>query len=233
MHIETYKPPESFLQDVIKELSGHVLKSASVADSDFFSHFDGLFGRPKNATFYRHGQHKGSQTNGTYGSSEDNDDHHSPLTPEQYLKLRVKIQIELYQSRLPLYERTRMSFEVLLIMASMSGSVLAFLRVSSYVTIPVALTTAVTAYSKFSSPDKKMQRYSDAISGLDNVLLQWRALTDVEKANTEFISELIDSCESTFAAERQAWVSTSMANSRRLTSMREHERMDHQRQKTD
>ena len=37
-------------------------------------------------------------------------------------------------------------------------------------------------------------------------------MTEVEQANTQRISELIDFCEGLFAAERQAWVSTAMRN---------------------
>ena len=37
-------------------------------------------------------------------------------------------------------------------------------------------------------------------------------MTEVEQANTQRISELIDRCESLFAVERQAWVSTAMSN---------------------
>ena len=50
------------------------------------------------------------------------------------------------------------------------------------------------------------------------MLLGWRTRTDVEQANVANISELVGDCESLFSAERQAWVSTAMANSKAMLS---------------
>ena len=48
------------------------------------------------------------------------------------------------------------------------------------------------------------------------MLLDWRTRTVVEQANVANISELVGDCESLFSAERQAWVSTAMANTKML-----------------
>ena len=41
-------------------------------------------------------------------------------------------------------------------------------------------------------------------------------MTDVEQANIANINELVMTCEELFQAERQAWVSTAMANTKML-----------------
>ena len=207
-----------------RELSSHVLKSASVIDTAFYAHFDGLFGRPRHPKRYRHGQHFASRTDGTYGQSSlengvpwDDDDHQSPVPPEQYIELRVRPQIEFYQSRLPHYSRQRGAFETAMLLASIAGLLLAFLdggAYTGYAACASAATAAVTAYSKFSAPAKKLQRYSDAIAGVRTTLMWWGSLTEVEQAGVQCISELVLTCEELFSSERQAWVSTAMANTK-------------------
>lgn len=109
-------------------------------------------------------------------------------------------------------------FEVLLLSALLAGTLLAFLRQGAYAACASAVTAVVTAYNKFSAPDKKLQRYSDAIAGIRSVLRWWRSLTDVEQASVANINDLVMTCEELFQAERQAWVSTAMANTKMLNA---------------
>merc|ERR1711924_330067 len=140
------------------------------------------------------------------------DDHHSPATAKEYLVLRVRPQIRFYQKRLPLYSTARAVIEMVLVAASLCGMVLAFLSLSSWAAISVAVATAATAYSKFLDPEKKLRRFSDTIAAIDSILLWWASLTDVEQATQVNINDLVARCEDLFQSERQAWVSTAMAN---------------------
>jgi len=220
--------PEGNLMRICDDLSSHVLKSASVVDTAFYARFDGLFERPKDPTKYHHGQHSGSLTGGTYGHSGHDqakaaeheethiDDHHSPITPAQYIELRVKPQLEFYQGRLPYYSWSRTATEGLLLAASLTGTILAFAEYGAYAAIATATSAAVISWSKFSVADKKLQRYSDTIAGISSTLLWWRALTDVEQANTSLIAEFVLGCEDLFQSERQSWVTTALSNSKML-----------------
>jgi len=140
------------------------------------------------------------------------DDHHSPITPDQYLRIRVAPQLAFYQRRLPTYSRMRFSFEAILVLGSISGTVLAFMDQSNWAAVPTALTAAFAAYSEFHGTEKKLLRYSDSIANLDSILMWWRTLTDVEKASIDNKNKLVTCCEQIFQSERQAWVSTSMNN---------------------
>jgi uncharacterized membrane protein YphA (DoxX/SURF4 family) len=53
-----------------------------------------------------------------------------------------------------------------MLVSPVAGTLLAFTRLSRFAAIPAALGTAVTAFSKFSAPDEKMQRYSETIAGI-------------------------------------------------------------------
>lgn len=207
-----------------EEITAHVIKSASVLDTAFLARFDGLLSTPRHPTVYRHGQYKGARVDGTHGSARTRaraegerececDNHHSPITPGQYLDLRVRPQLAFYQKRMPRYERARSLFEALLLLASLAGTVLAFAKLASWTTIAASVTATVTAYSKFLTPEKKLQRFSDAVIGIDSTLLWWTSLTDVEQASPGNVSSLVRRCEEMFQLERQAWVSTAMNNS--------------------
>jgi len=168
---------------------------------------------PTNPQAYRHGQHPRARIDGTYGQCLDSaaDDHHSPLTPTEYLGLRVQPQMRFYQRRMPGYYRARSILETILVLTTFTGTVLAFFRLSAWAAISAAIASAVTAYSKFLQPETKLTRYSDVVAGIRSVLLWWNSLTDVEQASQANTNALIKRCEFFFATERQAWVSTAIA----------------------
>ena len=128
---------------MIEQFSSHVLKSPSIAESSFFSHFDEfeglfsfegevsgksndasngsnkarpfferIFGRGRQHDTFRHAQHEGARTDGTYGMALWCDDHNSPLTPNEYLGLRVKPMMKFYQKRLPICRRRYIQADV-------------------------------------------------------------------------------------------------------------------------
>ncbi|GMI27381.1 hypothetical protein TeGR_g6154, partial [Tetraparma gracilis] len=171
---------------------------------------------------YKHGQYKFTAYTGTFGKANAglvstaagdgmlDDDHHSPLSAEQYLKFRVRPMLHFYQSRLPTYSKRRGLYEGFVLLGSLAATLLAFMKLSHWAAVPASLAAAVTAFSEFNGTEKKLLRYSDCISGLDSILLWWRTLTDVERAGTSNVTELVQACENVFQSERQAWVSTSM-----------------------
>ena len=65
------------------------------------------------------------------------------------------------------------------------------------------------SWSEFSDIERKMTRYTRAIRALKELLYWWMALGEVEKANMENISRLIENGEAIINYERVAWVSTS------------------------
>ena len=91
-----------------------------------------IFGNPskgENTGEYTHGQYADSKTTGTFGTAVEDDDHHSPLNPDMYIKLRVEPQARFYQKRLPRYYRMRTFVEAVLLLGSLSGMAMASLGV--------------------------------------------------------------------------------------------------------
>ena len=63
------------------------------------------------------------------------DDHHSPLTPERYLRLRVEPLIRFYQKRLPQYYSSRSMAEGIIITGSLAGAILAICQIDEVRTV--------------------------------------------------------------------------------------------------
>ena len=124
------------LRQVLETVRQHTSKSASLAETKFSSTRE-LFHRPKGKlSMYRHGQYLGCKNGGTFGHAAQVaadmkhehdpifDDHHSPLTPEKYLRLRVEPMVRFYQNRMPTYFNARAVFEVIVLAGALSGTVM-------------------------------------------------------------------------------------------------------------
>lgn len=151
------------------------------------------------ASVYKHCQYEGSVTD---------DDHQSPVKPDIYIQLRLQNMIQFYQQRLPVYTRLRFWLKLVLLSLTTLSSILAYLDLSYVVVLATALTGAVVSWTEFSDMARKTERYTRAVRALKKLQLWWDVLTDVEKAGTENISLLIETCEDIIADERLAWQST-------------------------
>ena len=142
--------PEKKLHEVLTFIQNHISKAGSVSETGFYSTVE-IFGgvsnkdgerTPKNHQLYRHGQYAGCRIDGTFGYSNtgkhgafDVDDHQAPLNPESYLHLRVEPAVRFYQRRIPRYYASRWATEALLLLGSLSGTLLAFLKADQWFAI--------------------------------------------------------------------------------------------------
>jgi hypothetical protein len=202
---------EKQLMACLESTSQHVSKSASVMETTFFAKFD-VFGESKNVRCYTHGQYEGAKSSGTFGMSVTPDDNHqSPLKPYEYLNYRVEPAFAYYQSQLPLYYRSRVAAEIVLVAGAFVGTILAFSGIASWAAIATSVTSAVTAWKEFNGTDKKLTRYSNTIGKLKGTVMWWEQLSEVEQASLASVNRLVLECEDTLEREREAWLSTSMA----------------------
>jgi hypothetical protein len=148
---------------------------------------------------YRHCQFQGCVTD---------DDHSSPVKPDVYIQLRLEKIMHFYQARLPVYTRRRFLLRLLLLSLTTLSSILAYLDRASFVVCATSLSGAVVSWSEYSEMARKIERYTRAVRALKKLQSWWEVLTDVEKAGTENISLLIETCEDIIADERLAWQST-------------------------
>jgi hypothetical protein len=154
---------ERRLMEFRTELVQQVSKSAGLLDTSIHAQFE-RFGEPSKRELkrFKHGQYKGADTHGTFGSSnnkKDVDDHHSPLHAPDYIQFRIKPVVNFYKGRLPRYYLFRTVSQYLLLLGTFASTVLAFLDFSAWAAVPTAVATAVTAWQEFSGTGKKLNRY--------------------------------------------------------------------------
>jgi hypothetical protein len=203
------KEPERLFLAHLEATNEHVSKSASVMETTFFSSVD-LFGHTRSGGQYSHGQYQSSRMCGTFGAGHPEDDHYSPLKPQDYLKYRIEPTSLFYQGQLPKYYRSRVAAEVLLVASMFAGTILAFLQLSEWAALATSFAAATSAWAAFSETAKKLGRYSGTVEKLATTVLWWRQLSEVEQASLGKVNILITTCEGIFEREHDAWLSTSM-----------------------
>ena len=135
---------------------------------------------------------------------------HSSHTGE-YLDYRVKPLVRFYQNRLPAYYRSRSVASAVLVLSALASSLLILFSQAPWAAVLAALSTVLTAWAAFHSTDKKLARYSATINAIDELVLWWHEMTEVEKSSIPNINAIVAACEEVFKQERQAWLSTSLS----------------------
>jgi hypothetical protein len=201
---------ESYLASSLRSTKQHVFKSASLQETGFYAKLN-VFNTSRSSV-YKHGQYPRPCTRGgTLGNSPVADNHQSPLRPQEYLDYRVKPLVRFYQKRLPAYYRSRSFSTAVLMLSTIASSLLILLQQAPWTSVLAALSTVLTAWAAFHSTDKKLARYSATINAIDELVLWWNEMTDVEKASIRNINVIVGACEKVFKQERQAWLSTSLS----------------------
>ena len=109
--------------------------------------------------------------------AEAKDNRHSPLRPEQYVKFRLIPELNYYRTKLPTYSFWRTCIHSFTVAASLFGSVHSLIpldwtaaiskrTVTGVVMLLSCSSAALVAWSNFSGFEKKMERYSGAVSDL-------------------------------------------------------------------
>mmetsp|Transcript_61073 Transcript_61073/g.176971 ORF Transcript_61073/g.176971 Transcript_61073/m.176971 type:complete len:918 (-) Transcript_61073:42-2795(-) len=151
---------------------------------------------------FRHFQDKGPVP-----LPEGSDDHHSPVNPDQYIKLRVHPQIAFYSRRIPVYTRRCTFLKAMVLLLGAAASILAHYGMLPVVVMVTAFSTALTSWAEFEDYNRKVERYSSAVLDLKNLLSWWKALDDVRRAGKESIDCLVRNSEEIISRERTSWMS--------------------------
>jgi hypothetical protein len=215
---------EKTFHTAIKEIENITLQSGDLRRTMFYS-------KPK-SSWTRHGQNRSrswcccrggrrvhpTQSGKKARSSKASvmptrqfDNHHSPLRPEEYLVYRLKPMLTFYMRRLPGYSRNRTITKMVTILGSIGGSILAVFDLSEFSVLLVMVISSVVAWSEFAGTEKKLERYSNVVSGLGQIQLWWNALPLVEKLAAKSIDQLVSQVEGQIRNEQQGWRAMSQA----------------------
>ena len=135
------------------------------------------------------------------------DTHYRPMTPDDYVSLRLLTMLRFYRSRLPRYARSLSLGTWTILVASSVGALVAFLGFAAHVAIISSASAAIAAWMEFRSTAQKVSRYNAIIVSLKNILLWWDSMSQVDRASPVNIDLLVQMGEATLNAERDAWMS--------------------------
>lgn len=140
------------------------------------------------------------------------DSYYEPVQPDGYIKFRTVKALNFYKSRIPAYNRSRNISQFLLVAGSIASAAVAFARVSEWAAVISATTLAISAYLEFNGTNSKLTRYSSTVHGLQELIVWWNTLPQIERSVLTNIDKLIVSCEDILQGEQRSWKSTSQAS---------------------
>jgi len=137
--------------------------------------------------------------------SDLEDDHHTPLNGEAYIKVRLLPSLELYQRRVPVAYRRHTATQTWLILSGAASVLLSALNLSSWVSIVAAIASGVTAWSEFQDQVFKLKRYSRVVKTLGNHLVWWATLSASDRVLPANTQQLVQVTEATLSAAQAGW----------------------------
>eukprot|EP00933_Yihiella_yeosuensis_P071960 TRINITY_DN80217_c0_g1_i1.p1 TRINITY_DN80217_c0_g1~~TRINITY_DN80217_c0_g1_i1.p1 ORF type:complete len:1162 (+),score=257.35 TRINITY_DN80217_c0_g1_i1:67-3552(+) len=152
-----------------------------------------------------HGQYQGTTSSDRPGAGCDT--HHAPATPHEYIRWRLVPMMNFYQGRIPTYSRKQRLTQVLLVISTVATAMLAALKESRWSAIVAAVSGAIAAWQEFSGFAKKLERYSTVANALQNILMWWQALPEVDQSSVKSVEYLVHQVEGLVSSEHMAWMS--------------------------
>jgi hypothetical protein len=137
------------------------------------------------------------------------DDHFSPLQPDEYLQLRLIPAIKVYEGRLS----DQIFWSRLGIFGKLISTVLFFVLTYYQFTdgaiVSAAIFPAVIAWLRFQGTDAKIARYNDVVSRLKVIRIQWQGLDPIKRKVAKAIDDVVEAGENSVLDEMHLWRSTS------------------------
>jgi len=135
------------------------------------------------------------------------DDHQSPVRPIQYVELRLEVERKFYQVRIPRCYKWMSFWQFVLATLSVASAALTYTEsLSQYVAITSALAAAITSWGAYDDLGRRIERYTNAVLAINDLISWWDSLDDVDKASVENITRLIEQGESIINTERLTWL---------------------------
>jgi len=206
------KVAEQRFQAVLKTIKDNVFETvkltsifstAIISDGSSPPGSSSCWHRPRGRGRLQHMQYE----TGDSQPAENQDDHHRPVTPDCFIKLRLDAAMKFYQCRIPLYSRINNRRQALTLIAATMPILLSATDQLQWAAIFAALSGALSTWVEFSSLSKKLMRYSSVVMSLSHLLVWWRSLSKPEQRQVDNIDRLVRTTEAIIGDENSAWVS--------------------------
>lgn len=139
------------------------------------------------------------------------------VSPEVYVKYRIKVVHQFYAKRVGPYEFSSIICRSASGVGALAGFMIAWLwsvQVAAIVSIAVG---SVMAWTIFQCTESKVTRFQNVKSALENHLIDWERLKPAEKCAVANIEELVLKCEEILRGQMEAWFTSAKAQSKLLS----------------
>jgi len=134
------------------------------------------------------------------------DDAFSVLTPEQYLKVRLRDQAGWYHGKVVREERKLRRLRWATIAIGGLGTFLAAIGFELWIAVTTSMVAAVTAYLEYMQVESALLHYNQAASDLETIRRWWVSLRPEGKTERVNIDRLVDQAERVMRSESAGWI---------------------------
>lgn len=96
-------------------------------------------------------------------------------------------------------------FKLVFLLGSSVSALLSFVNLQQWVAIATVFMATMSTLKEFNDTQGKISRYNGTVDGLDQILLSWYSMTDVERSSPVEIEAMVEAVERILSTERQAW----------------------------
>ena len=141
-------------------------------------------------------------------AAEARDDGFSPLTPQEYLRIRIDDQLNYYIKKTNKLEKQLRPRQWWILIFGAAGALLAALGGYFQLWLPltVSLVSAITAYLEYQQVEQSLVKYNGAMTSLNNISDRWKAIQERGPLTNPQIISMVEEVERQLQSEFQGWV---------------------------
>jgi SLOG in TRPM, prokaryote/SMODS and SLOG-associating 2TM effector domain 1/Protein of unknown function (DUF4231) len=139
-------------------------------------------------------------------AAKGGDDGFSPLLPDKYIRVRLGDQLNYFNRRTIKLERQLNFWAWTGFVIGGLGTFLAANKLSVWIALTTALTTAIATYLAYRQTEMTLVKYNQTATNLANIQTWWWALSAAEKAMPDNIDALVEHTERVLQDEMEGWV---------------------------
>ena len=134
------------------------------------------------------------------------DDGFSRLSPERYLEVRLKDQLDWYRRKSLSLERRRRWLRLLIVAIGGVGTFLAAIGLELWVALTTAVAAAAVTYLEYEQVESTLLHYNQAAAGLETVRGWWVGLPVDAQLDQANVDRLVEHAEQVMRTEQSGWV---------------------------
>ena len=133
------------------------------------------------------------------------DDGFSPLTPDQYIKIRLGDQLSYYQGKTVQLEGTLKVMQWSIYGLGGIGTLLAAVGFQLWIALTTTIVGVITVFLEYRQTENTLVQYNQTAADLANLKSWWAALSDQQQQDPANYDKLVEFTEAILHAEMAGW----------------------------